>query len=477
MKSDYDVIVVGAGPAGTASAMRLAACGLTVAIVESMPFPRPHVGICLSDQTLSLLNYLDLGDNFRNAGFWRRDLTAVSWGERNIKFVPQKGFHVDRGVLDQLLLDKARASGVTVYQPAHLLDTQLPDDSGWQLTIAHDSYQQILKGRFIVDATGRRSAFRNERRIKDSPPLVAFHANWTLKNPPEFDGLIESGEDAWLWYAQTAEDKAVVSVFCDPRHIKLKKCNLQTSYTRLLAQFRALPLSQFGQQCSEPQGCDASSQHAADIISDQHICVGDACFSVDPLSSQGVHLALQSGIQAAVIVNTILKKPENSGLAQEFIKMRVAEHVSRYARKAKSEYSRVALMNTGLFWVERAGDIAAPESSVTTPLIKPPPGLPQTLVTMSPDIIVERAAVIDGVFVEEHQVLRHPNIEGSIAYVANVNLPQLLSLLPQQFMYQNIPGYWAEHVSATVCSKIVSWLWSNGILIISNHSGQYDPES
>ena len=59
-------------------------------------------------------------------------------------------------------------------------------------------------------------------RIKDGPPLVALHANWALEDEAEFDGLIEAGEDAWLWYAQTARDRAVVSVFCDPRRLSGK---------------------------------------------------------------------------------------------------------------------------------------------------------------------------------------------------------------------------------------------------------------
>ena len=59
LATEHDVIIVGAGPAGASTAIRLAVIGLDVAIVERLQFPRPHVGICLSDQTLALLDYLD----------------------------------------------------------------------------------------------------------------------------------------------------------------------------------------------------------------------------------------------------------------------------------------------------------------------------------------------------------------------------------------------------------------------------------
>jgi hypothetical protein len=295
---------------------------------------------------------------------------------------------------------------------------------------------------------------------------MAVHANWTLRDPPEFEGLIESGEDAWLWYAQTGRDRAVVSVFFDPRRLRPKKMgNLQTSYVHLLQQFQVLQPSRFGQQCSDPRGCDAISQHSGDPISDQHIRVGDACLSVDPLSSQGVHLALQSGIQAAIVVHTILKKPENAELAKQFFQMRVAERVNRYTDKTRYEYSRVSAVRRESFWHERAGDATAVEAHAIRPLIETPPQPPPVQVTVSPDATIEQAPVIDGIFVEERQVLRHPNIEGTIAYVDGINLVPLLSVLPQEFSYRNIPARWREHVPITTGSKIASWLWNKRILV------------
>ena len=465
LAAEHDVIIVGAGPAGSSAAIRLATIGLNVAIIERLNFPRPHVGICISDQTLALLNYLDLGDEFRNARFWRRNLTAVNWGRAAMRLVPQKGFHVDRAILDQLMLSTARAAGVTVYQPARVLDTRSLKDSGWQMTIANDDGRHVLEGRFIVDAAGRRSAFRGPR-VKDSPPLLAIHADWTLNDTPEFDGLIESGADAWLWYAQTARDRAIISVFCDPRHLNSKmRGNLQTSYVHLLQQFQLLQPNRFGQQCSGPWGCDAASQHSGDPISDEQIRVGDACLCVDPLSSQGVHLALQSGIQAAIIVNTILKKPVNAELAKQFFQMRVAERVSRYTDIAKIEYSRVSAVRPESFWHERAGNATSVESHAISPPIESPPRPPPTKVTVSPDATIEQAPVIDGMFVEKRQVLRHPNIEGAIAYVDGVNLVALLSVLPQEFSYREIPAHWREHIPIVAASNIASWLWKKRILV------------
>ncbi len=468
MKSKHDVIIVGAGPAGTATAIQLAIMGLNVAIVERYPFPRTHVGICLSDRTLALLQYLGLGDEFHQAQFWQRNLTAVSWGRSETQFVPQPGFHVNRGVLDQLLLNKAEEAGVSVYQPAQMLKTQSLKHSGWQMTIEQAGKRQVLTGQFIVDASGRHSAFRVPT-IKDSPSLLAIHAGWELKIVPEFDGLIESGEEAWLWYAQTARDKAVVSVFCDPRHVKSEKHeNLQAHYEHLLQQFPLLQPHKMGQQCTETKACDASSYHSADPISNQHIRVGDACISVDPLSSQGVHLALLSALQAAVVVHTILKKPENTELAKQFFNIRMTERIKQFQEKTRNEYSRISIVRPEAFWHERGGNTKVVEPSITLPPTLSEPAQPHIQVQLSPDTQIEKSPVLDGVFVEEQQVLKHPNIDEAVAYLDGVNLIALLSVLPQKLSYAAIPSLWEKQIAPSQGQKITSWLWEKRILIEAN---------
>jgi flavin-dependent dehydrogenase len=464
--AEHDVVILGAGPAGTSAAIRLAQMGLDVGVVERRRFPRSHVGICISDETVALIDYLGLGVEFNAAQFWRRNLTAVRWGDAETRLVPQKGYHLDRAVLDGLMLCRSRSAGVKVYQPVEVQGVERLQEAGWGVAIASDRQRQFLKARFIVDAAGRRPAIPGAR-IKDGPPLLSVHANWALRGMVEFDGLIEAGEDAWLWYAQTARDRAVVSVFCDPRRLAVRRTGgVQARYSGLLRQFRALRLEQLGEQCSAAQACDATSQHAEDPVGDHYIRLGDSCFSVDPLSSQGVHLALQSGLQGAIIVNTILRKPENTEAAQQFFRMRIAERVGRYTGTTKQEYARVSAMCPNAFWHERAGDASAAEAYWPYPALEPSPRAPSDQVAVSPHATLDAAPVIDGIFVQVRQVVRHPNIDdGGVAYIDGVDLVRLLSALPPRFAYCDIPKIWRGHIPLAAGSRIAAWLWNRRVLV------------
>ena len=463
--ADHDVLVLGAGPAGASAAIRLAEMGLDVGIVERSRFPRGHVGICISDETVALIDFLGLADDFRNARFWRRNLTAVRWADADTRLVPQRGYHVDRAALDSLMLHRSSLAGVRVYQPAQVHQVDLLEDSAWTVAVASDSGPHFLRARFVVEATGRRTAIRGAR-VKDGPPLLAIHATWTPKSMCEFDGLIEAGDGAWLWYAQNTRHSAVVLVFCDPRHLRAVRIgDLQVKYRSLLDQFSAARLGQMGQQFSAPRACDATSHHADDPVGDQYIRLGDLCFCIDPLSSQGVHLALQSGLQGAIIVNTILRKPENTKVAQRFFRTSVAGRVARYSNRTRQEYGRISATFQNAFWQERSGHTPTAPVEESHLLSQPLPGKPSDQVVISPDVIFAMEPVIDGAFVEVRQVVRHPSFDGDIKYVEGVDLVRLLSVLPRSFAYGDIPELWQRHIPPAAGRSIAAWLWGRRILV------------
>jgi hypothetical protein len=117
------------------------------------------------------------------------------------------------------------------------------------------------------------------------------------------------------------------------------------------------------------------------------------------------------------------------------------------------------------FWHVRAGDAPVVEAAGAYPPPEPAPRAPSDQVAVSPHATLDAAPVIDGNLVQVRQVVRHPNIDGGVAYVEGVDLVRLLSALPPRFAYCDIPRIWRDHIPLATGSRIASWLWDRCVLV------------
>jgi 2-polyprenyl-6-methoxyphenol hydroxylase-like FAD-dependent oxidoreductase len=192
MKTGFDAVIVGAGPAGASAAILLARAGWSVALIERQTFPRRKVcGECVAASNLSLLDALGVGAAFdRLAGAELRRVALMRGGDSIVASLPAgEGGHrwgraLGREHLDTLLADAAEGAGATRLQP-WALQSIAGRAGAFRVRVRaldHAGDDVELQAGVVVAAHGSWEPLpseRAERRERRSPgDLFAFKANF-----------------------------------------------------------------------------------------------------------------------------------------------------------------------------------------------------------------------------------------------------------------------------------------------------------
>ena len=191
----YDVLILGAGPAGATAALLLARAGWNVAIVEKSAFPRRKVcGEFLSVTTMPVLETLGIANAFiTRAG---PPVRRVALFETNMDIAARMpkadgangaGRALGRDHLDSLLLDQAIAAGATCWQPWRAVSLERTD-AGWLCVIESAQGKRALAGKRVIAATGaweRSPGFDPTMIPHRDSDLLGFKAHFTASTLPD----------------------------------------------------------------------------------------------------------------------------------------------------------------------------------------------------------------------------------------------------------------------------------------------------
>lgn len=110
----FDVVVIGAGPAGALAARETSRHGLSTLLVDKASFPRFKVcGCCLNDQASALLGRVGLGSLPIDSGGIALEKLSLFQDERRVDLPISGGVSLSRETLDHLLVEKAKEAGAT----------------------------------------------------------------------------------------------------------------------------------------------------------------------------------------------------------------------------------------------------------------------------------------------------------------------------------------------------------------------------
>jgi flavin-dependent dehydrogenase len=468
-----DVCVIGAGPSGSTFAARMAQLGHHVHLIERQCFPRRHLGESLSPGVMTLLRAADMHETVEAAGFPAVEGVWVKWpdGPKLREATGAKGLLVDRGEFDLRLLDRARAMGVQVHQPA-IVRQQIWDGTRWRLITDAGGTSKCLDADFVADTSGRRSA-SPRRQMKTGPSTLAVYGYWRGASLPTLP-RIEADRDSWYWGVPLPDRTYNTLVFVDP--IWFRSAPGSTMSERFL---RLIDRSSLMQGCRDVEligpvrAIDATSYLGSDCAAPTKIRMGDAALAIDPISSSGVQKAIQSALSGAIVANTLLRRPESTDAALDFYRAQLNDTSERHRRWAAEHYRQVADACDSPFWRQRSAAHVAMDPS---PL---PANDARTLATMPVELSRElefvRTPCLRGDFVGLASALHHPRLASPLVFLGGRELAPLLQKLPPGKTPLQIAEYWSNRMPLESGMAIAGWLVKHGILVGQSLKGGAPP--
>jgi flavin-dependent dehydrogenase len=318
--TDYDALVIGGGPAGSASSAILAEYGHRVLVLEREKFPRYHIGESLLPFTYQPLKRLGLVPKMKQSAFVKKySVVFISRsGKASQPFYfftrydresVAQTWQVLRSEFDQMLLDNARAKGAGVIE--EITVKELLREHGRVVGVrAQDKAGRVTDYRapITLDCTGKEAftAVRNGWRMKD--PSLNKVAVWTYYQGSKREPGIDEGqttvayvpEKGWFWHIPQHNDMVSVGVVAEGKYLTRGGVKEPGQIFKREIDQNAWIKDHLsvGEQVGPYFLTSEYSHHSRHCGCDGLLLVGDAFAFLDPVFSSGVMLALKSGTLA-----------------------------------------------------------------------------------------------------------------------------------------------------------------------------------
>jgi flavin-dependent dehydrogenase len=316
----YDVLVAGAGPAGSTAAMEAARLGLSVLLLDKGTHPRFHVGESFLPRNLELIRELGLEDRLRAIPHTRKLGASLQFGddETPTDFLFEDGlldresgsFNVARAPFDKMLFDVACERGVDARlgTPVESID-QL--DAGGVIATTSDGR---IDARVLVDATGQNGVVGRTLGTRRGVPgfeKVAYFGH--LEGVPRRDGIqgglpiIVMCADGWFWLIPIDETRTSVGSVVDASVAKQAGVPARRMLRWACGRCPAVWALVRDSDMTEPNRVQADFTYTCSPYAGPgYMLVGDSAVFIDPIFSTGVCLGMLSGQRAARLAPDVI---------------------------------------------------------------------------------------------------------------------------------------------------------------------------
>lgn len=357
------VIIIGGGVAGAATALTLARRGIESLILEASPQITTKVGETLPPNVLPLLKIFGLDRCLKEPDHLLCYGNQYIWGEDAIQeklFIFQthgNGWHLNRLSFERQLYQLSKDKAVEWLLGCKLLRVERDTDKNWQLTVNCQGKQRTWRTHFLVDATGRIAKLARclgvKREQYDRLIGLVCQFNLQLNHALVHYTYIEAVENGW-WYAAVIPGNRLMAVFLTDADL-LDKAMLNVDlYQEALSKTNLIGTVVKDYLISDSNNKitiqTASSSHLRQVCGENWLAVGDAAFAYDPISSYGIASALGGGFYAGNAIADRLGGKREALPAYSFIH---ENNYKRYLEMLGNQYQLELRWSNNTFWKRR----------------------------------------------------------------------------------------------------------------------------
>ncbi|KFE68365.1 tryptophan 7-halogenase [Hyalangium minutum] len=355
----FDLIVVGGGPAGSSLAAFVAQQGHRVLLLEKEKFPRYQIGESLLPSTVQgICKLLGVYEEIHQAGFTTKNGGTLKWGRSpepwtfNFRDTPLLGgafgrgyaFQVERAKFDNILLQNAKRKGAVVREQQTVRG--VIEENGRVVGLRYEDetgQPREVRGRYVADASGNTGTLYThvgERVWSKFFRNLAIFAYWRggkrLPAPNQGNILTAAFKEGWFWYIPLTHNSdltsvgAVVPVESADR---IRELGHEKAYLEFIRQSPIISEYLANAQRIEDHELYGKIRIRRDwsymnsrFWRPGMVLLGDTACFVDPLLSSGVHLATYSALLASRSINTFLRGEVNEERCME-------EYEKRYRKE------------------------------------------------------------------------------------------------------------------------------------------------
>ncbi|MEO6730750.1 MAG: NAD(P)/FAD-dependent oxidoreductase [Ferruginibacter sp.] len=314
-----DVLVIGAGPAGTVAASIINKAGFNVKIVEKQKFPRFVIGESLLPRCMEALEEAGFLEAVKEKGFQEK------FGAKFVKngktcdylfadqFTPGWNWtwQVPRGEFDKTLADTVEKMGVPVCYETSVTAIQFNGSASTTTVEDKDGNKSQIEARFIVDGSGYGRVIPKLFGLDKPSSLVPRKALFahTVDNKRSMDDepnritIIVHAYGIWVWVIPFSNGVTSLGFVGEPEFFKK---NEGTDEEQLRALIASEPyLSERFKDVKfvfDPKVLESWSSTTEKFYGEGFVLTGNVTEFLDPVFSSGVTLATVSSQLAANLV-------------------------------------------------------------------------------------------------------------------------------------------------------------------------------